>query len=197
MSLRTIITAEDPRLRQRARKVRAISPALQTLIDDMTDTMRAAPGVGLAATQLAVGQRVIVVEFREDGADPEAPQKLFVVVNPDITHRSNEMVDGVEGCLSIPGFAGDVERHAWVTVKGLNRHGRPFRLKARGWLARIFQHEIDHLDGVLFIDRATRVWKPEPEPEASGQGSVVSGQSEPSSTPALAPERSAGASVSD
>ncbi|HKY83354.1 MAG TPA: peptide deformylase [Anaerolineales bacterium] len=164
MSLRTIITAEDPRLRQRARKVRAISPALQTLIDDMTDTMRAAPGVGLAATQLAVGQRVIVVEFREDGADPEAPQKLFVVVNPDITHRSNEMVDGVEGCLSIPGYAGDVERHAWVTVKGLNRHGRPFRLKARGWLARIFQHEIDHLDGVLFIDRATRVWKPEPEP---------------------------------
>ena len=112
MSLRTIITAEDPRLRQRARKVRAISPALQTLIDDMTDTMRAAPGVGLAATQLAVGQRVIVVEFREDGADPEAPQKLFVVVNPDITHRSNEMVDGVEGCLSIPGYAGDVERHA-------------------------------------------------------------------------------------
>ncbi len=164
MSLRTIITAEDPRLRQRARKVRVVSPALQTLIDDMIDTMHAAPGVGLAATQLAVGQRVIVVEFREDEADAGAPPKLFVVVNPDITHRSNEIADGVEGCLSIPGYAGDVERHAWVTVKGLNRHGRPFRLKARGWLARIFQHEIDHLDGVLFIDRATRVWKLEPEP---------------------------------
>ncbi len=164
MSLRTIITAEDSRLRQRARKVRSISPALQTLIDDMIETMRAAPGVGLAATQLAVGQRVIVVEYREDEADAEAPLKLFAVVNPDISHRSNEMVNGVEGCLSIPGYAGDVERHTWVTVKGLNRHGRPFRLKARGWLARIFQHEIDHLDGVLFIDRATRVWKPEPEP---------------------------------
>ncbi len=176
MSLRTIITAEDSRLRQRARKVRSISPALQTLIDDMIETMRAAPGVGLAATQLAVGQRVIVVEYREDEADAEAPLKLFAVVNPDISHRSNEMVNGVEGCLSIPGYAGDVERHTWVTVKGLNRHGRPFRLKARGWLARIFQHEIDHLDGVLFIDRATRVWKPEPEPEASGQLSVASGQ---------------------
>jgi len=170
MSLRTIITAEDPRLRQRARKVRTISPELQTLIDDMVETMRAAPGVGLAATQVAAGQRVIVVEHREDEGEAETPPKLFAVINPDITHRSSDLVDGVEGCLSIPGYAGDVQRHAWVTVKGLNRHGRPFRLKARGWLARIFQHEIDHLDGVLFIDRATRVWKLEPEPEAEAEG---------------------------
>jgi len=163
MSLRTIITAEDPRLRQRARKVRSITPEVQTLIDDMVDTMRAAPGVGLAATQLAMVQRVIVVEHRETDQEPEAPPRLFAVVNPEITHRSSELVGGVEGCLSIPGYAGDVERHSWVTVRGLNRHGRPFRLKAHGWLARIFQHEIDHLDGVLFIDRATRVWKIEPE----------------------------------
>jgi len=173
MSLRTIITAEDHRLRQRARKVRTVSPAVRSLIEDMVDTMRAAPGVGLAATQLAVDQRVIVVEYRDDEQNAEAPPKLFTVVNPDITHRSSEMVEGVEGCLSIPGYAGDVERHAWVTVKGLNRHGRPFRLKARGWLARIFQHEIDHLDGVLFIDRATHVWKLEPE---GPPDSLASGQ---------------------
>jgi peptide deformylase len=164
MTQRTIITLEDPRLRERAHKVRAFSPSLQALIDDMIETMRLAPGVGLAAPQVAVGQRVIIVEWPLDDDHPDAPRKLYAVVNPEITRRSTEMVEGVEGCLSIPGYVGEVERHEWVTVTGLNRHGRPFRLKARGWLARIFQHEIDHLDGVLFIDRATRVWEPEPEP---------------------------------
>jgi hypothetical protein len=76
------------------------------------------------------------------------------------------MVDGSEGCLSIPGYFGEVARHEAVTIRGLDRDGRPFRLKAKDWLARVFQHEIDHLDGVLFIDRATRVWQPEPEEEA-------------------------------
>jgi peptide deformylase len=167
MSLRPIITTEDPRLRQRALPVDRFTDDLQALIDDMVETMRAAPGVGLAATQLGVRQRVIVVEYPPEGGDDEAerPPKLYVVVNPEITRRSSEMISASEGCLSIPGYVGDVERHVAVTVRGLNRRGQPVRLKARGWTARIFQHEIDHLDGVLFIDRAERVWRLEPEAE--------------------------------
>jgi len=167
MSLRPIITTEDPRLRQRAHPVDRFTDDLKTLIADMIDTMRAAPGVGLAATQLGVRQRVIVVEYPPETAEGEdtPPPKLYVVVNPEITRRSTELVNGTEGCLSIPGYVGDVERHAAVTVRGLNRRGQPFQLKARGWMARIFQHEIDHLDGVLFIDRAERVWRPQAEAE--------------------------------
>jgi len=169
MSVQPIITTEDPRLRQRARKVDRFTDDLQTLIDDMIETMRAAPGVGLAAPQLGVRQRVIVVEYPPEHAEDEEPPppKLYVVVNPEIVRRSPDVVTGVEGCLSIPGYVGDVERHTWVTVRGLNRRGAPFQVRARGWTARIFQHEIDHLDGVLFIDRATRVWKPEPAQEES------------------------------
>jgi len=168
MSLRTIITTEDPRLRQRAHPVDRFTDDLQTLIEDMVETMRAAPGVGLAATQLGVRQRVIVVEYPPEAGEDEAepPPKLYVVVNPEISRHSTEMVGGTEGCLSIPGYVGDVDRYAAVTIRGLNRRGKPFQLKARGWMARIFQHEIDHLDGVLFIDRAERVWRPEPEAPA-------------------------------
>jgi peptide deformylase len=116
---------------------------------------------------LGVRQRVIVVEYPpESGEDEEAkPPKLYVVVNPEIVRQSSEMVTAAEGCLSIPGYMGDVERATAVTVRGLNRRGQDLRLKARGWTARIFQHEIDHLDGVLFIDRAERVWRMEPEPD--------------------------------
>ena len=163
MSQRPILTTEDPRLRQRAHAVDRFTDDLQSLIQDMIETMRAAPGVGLAATQLGVRQRVIVVEYPPETAkeDEDVPPKLYVVVNPEITRRSTETVTAAEGCLSIPGYMGDVERHAAVTVKGLNRRGQPMQLKTRGWTARIFQHEIDHLDGVLFIDRAERVWRPE------------------------------------
>jgi peptide deformylase len=166
MSLRPVLTTEDPRLRLRAHAVDRFTDDLQTLIDDMVETMRAAPGVGLAATQLGVRQRVIVVEYPPEGAsddEEEPPVKLYAVVNPEIARRSTETITATEGCLSIPGYLGSVERHAAVTVKGLNRRGKPFQLKARGWTARIFQHEIDHLDGVLFIDRAESVWRPEPE----------------------------------
>ena len=96
--------------------------------------------------------------------DEEVPTKLYMVVNPEVSRFSNELVTGVEGCLSIPGFAGEVERSESVTIKGQNRHGKPFRLKAKGWLARIFQHEIDHVNGILYIDRSEKVWKLEEEP---------------------------------
>ena len=195
MTLRTIVSLPEPVLRRKARPVTAFDKNLQTLIDDMIETMRAAPGVGLAAPQVNVPERVIVVEYAEEepGAGepaeenpPETPQpgfdklspaaqglgsgqrpkpkpRLYVLVNPEIVKSSDETELGVEGCLSIPGLVGEVERNLMVQVKGLNRRGRPTKVKAEGWLARIFQHEVDHINGVLFTDRATQVWRPEPE----------------------------------
>lgn len=162
MSVRKVVTIPHPVLRRKARKVGNFGPELQELIDDMVETMRAAPGVGLAAPQVDVPWRVIVVEYGEDD-DEDTPPKLFTLVNPEIIRSSNETVSGIEGCLSIPEIAGEVERHQTVTVKGLNRHKQLVKIKASGWLARVFQHEIDHLDGVLFTDRADKVWKLEGE----------------------------------
>jgi peptide deformylase len=160
MVKRDIITLPDPVLKKKARKVSEFGPDLQRLIDDMVETMREAPGVGLAAPQVNVSMRVIVVEFGDE-EDEEIPAKLFTIVNPEITRQSQETVMGIEGCLSIPGILGEVERSSSVTLKGFNRHGKPIRIKANGWLARIFQHEVDHLDGVLFVDRAEEVWMSE------------------------------------
>ncbi len=162
MTVRKIVTPPNPTLRRKALKVRAFGPSLQTLIDDMIETMRVAPGVGLAAPQVDTSQRVIVVEYAEPSEDPDTPAKpakLYAVVNPEIARTSNETVLGNEACLSLPGFMGEVERYESVTVKGLDRHGNDFKLKPKGFLARIFQHEIDHLNGVLFIDHATEVWR--------------------------------------
>ena len=164
MPLLEIVSIPDPVLRRKARKVTEFGPDLQTLIDNMLETMRNAPGVGLAAPQVAEPLRVIVVEYGDED-DEEKPPKTYALVNPEITRFSKESVVGTEGCLSVPNMVGDVERPEAVTVKGLNRHGQPTTIKAKGWLARIFQHEIDHLDGVLFVDRAISIWKPEDNPE--------------------------------
>jgi peptide deformylase len=163
MTIREIVTLPNKILRQKARKVTSFDAELQTLIDDMVDTMRAAPGVGLAAPQVDVPLRVIVVEFSEDPEDEETPPKLYTLVNPEIARASAEEELGTEGCLSIPRIVGDVERPLTVTVKGLNRRGQSVKIKAGGWLARIFQHEVDHLNGVLFVDQAERVWQVEGE----------------------------------
>jgi peptide deformylase len=163
MAVREIITLPQPVLRRKARKVTDFGLELQTLVDDMIETMRVAPGVGLAANQVAVPWRVIVVEYGDE-EDEEAPPRLYTVVNPEITRFSNETELVTEGCLSVPGIAGEVKRYQTITVKGLNRRGKPVTIKARDWLARIFQHEIDHLDGILFVDRAERVWKSEETP---------------------------------
>jgi peptide deformylase len=163
VSLRPIVFTPDPVLRRKARPVAKFDNGLQTLIDDMIETMRAAPGVGLAAPQVNASERLIVVEFGDE-EDDSVPPKLFVLINPEITRSSPETNFGPEGCLSIPGLLGEVERSHAVTVKGRNRHGQPMTVKAKGWLARIFQHEIDHLNGVLFTDRAIRVWKAEQPP---------------------------------
>lgn len=126
----------------------------------MIDTMRDAPGVGLAAPQVGMGERVIVVEYAEEERE-DAPKKLYVMVNPEIKEISPDTELGIEGCLSVPGLQGEVERSREIIIKGKNRNGRPMRVKAKDWMARIFQHEIDHLNGVVFTDRATRVWTPE------------------------------------
>ena len=170
MALRKIVTLPEPVLRRKAHSVTKFDRNLQGLIDDMVETMREAPGVGLAAPQIGLSERLIVVEYyerQEDEDKEQAPKKVWAVVNPEIVKASEEILLGVEGCLSIPNLVGEVERHAVVHIRGLNRHGKPMKLKAEGWLARIFQHEIDHLNGVLFTDRATRVWQPpqEVEPE--------------------------------
>lgn len=162
MAIREIITLPDPVLRRKAHKIDALDKDLQTLIDDMVETMRVAPGVGLAAPQVGISQRLIVVEFGEED-DEEAPKKLYVLINPEIIFASTEKVTATEGCLSIPGLIGEVERSERVLVKALTRRGQPVKIKARGWLARIFQHEIDHLDGIVYPDRAIRVWKPGPD----------------------------------
>ena len=168
MALRTIVTLPDPVLKRKAHTVNKFDKTLQTLLDDMVETMREAPGVGLAAPQIGLSERIIVIEYyerEEDEENEDAPKKVWAVINPEIVKTSEETLMGVEGCLSIPGLVGEVERHAAVQVKGMNRHGKPMKIKAKGWLARIFQHEIDHLNGVLFTERATRVWRPSQEVE--------------------------------
>lgn len=164
MSVREIITLPEPVLRKKARKVSQYNNELQALIDDMVETMRAAPGVGLAGPQINVPLRVIVVEFGDE-EDEDVPPKLHIVVNPELSKFSQELVSGTEGCLSIPGFLGEVERSKAVTVKGYNRHGQPLKIKTKGWLARIFQHEVDHLDGILYIDRTDKIMEIQEEPD--------------------------------
>ncbi|MEA3336484.1 MAG: peptide deformylase [Chloroflexota bacterium] len=153
MGVREISLIGDEILRKKARKVKKFDRKLHQLIDDMVETMRDAPGIGLAAPQVGVSQRVIVVEFPEDEEDLES-NRLYEVVNPQIVFASEDIVEGEEGCLSIPDILGEVWRAQMVVLKGQDRNGKTQRLEAHDWLARVFQHEVDHLDGVLFIDHA-------------------------------------------
>jgi peptide deformylase len=169
MTVREILTEPNPVLRKKAQKVKTVTADIRRLVEDMVETMRAAPGVGLAAPQIGVSQMVITVEYAEEpeqkpeeGAPPPKPV-LYILINPEITRTSREKIAGIEACLSVPGFAGEVERHVEVVVKGYNVQGAPVRIKTKGWLARIFQHEIDHTNGTLYVDRATKVWEIKPE----------------------------------
>jgi len=166
MALREIITVPNDVLRRKAHKITTFDKELQQTIDDMVETMREAPGVGLAAPQIGLTERLIVVEYDIDDEVEDGPKKLYTIVNPEIIQASEETETGLEGCLSIPGLVGEVERNLEIVVRGQNRRGQPVKIKAEGWLARIFQHEIDHLDGILYTDRATKVWKPSPEEES-------------------------------
>jgi len=170
MAVRSIVLADNPLLRQKSKKVKRFDKGLEALIEDMVETMHAARGVGLAAPQIGVLSRVIVVELPDDEEDPQSG-KLFVLCNPEIVRAEGEE-EGEEGCLSVPGYVGLVKRAAVVTVRGQDRRGRRVRVKARGLLARAFQHEIDHLNGILYIDRVEspdKLWRIVPEGEAEGK----------------------------
>ena len=164
MAIREIALVPEQVLRRKAHKVADFGPETQKLIDDMVETMREAPGVGLAAPQIFESLQLVVVEYGDEEKEDAKP-KLYVIANPEIVKRSQETESAVEACLSIPGLVGEVERNEAIEIRGLNRIGKPIKIKARGWLARIFQHEIDHLDGVLYTDRAERVWQPKDEEE--------------------------------
>lgn len=160
MTILEIIKPNNPVLRQKGRPVTNFNDqSFQKLVDDMIETMRAADGVGLAAPQVNESLRVAVIEtmpdLDEEGNEIEGTRDLYVIANPEIVWESREMVDGIEGCLSIPGYLGEVSRHQAIRVRAQDRHGNKIRLRLYDWDARIFQHEIDHLDGVLYIDRLT------------------------------------------
>jgi len=165
MALREIVTVPNDVLRRKAHRIESFDKDLQKTIDDMVETMREAPGVGLAAPQIGLLSRLVVIEYEEDDEKEDSPKKLYVLANPEIVKVSDETEMGIEGCLSIPALVGEVERPLEIVVRAQNRRGQPVKIKASGWLARIFQHEIDHLDGILYTDRATKVWKPSPEEE--------------------------------
>jgi peptide deformylase len=154
-----IIKLPNPILRQKTRPVTRFDGELQELIDKMIAAMREANGVGLAAPQVNRNLQLSVIETlpKYDDKEQEIPdsRQLFVIANPEIVWRSRSLVDGVEGCLSIPGYVGEVERHEAIRVRAQDRHGKKIKLRLTGWTARIFQHEIDHLNGVLYIDKLT------------------------------------------
>ncbi|HEX9056505.1 MAG TPA: peptide deformylase [Ktedonobacterales bacterium] len=158
MAIRPILTRERPVLRRKAHKVSLFDKSLDRLVQDMWETMYDAPGVGLAAPQIGVPLRVLVAEWDEE-EEEGGEHHLYraALVNPEIVKRANEELLGTEGCLSIPGYVGDnIRRAAAVTVKARDPKGKEVRIHAEGWFARILQHEIDHLDGILFTDRLDR-----------------------------------------
>jgi len=147
MAIHRIITSENPILRQKGKKIHHFDASIAKLIDDMFETMHAARGVGLAAPQIALSLRICVAEFEDN---------KVALVNPEIVKAEGEEL-GTEGCLSIPGYVGDnIRRATKITVKAQDARGKPIKVRAEGWFARILQHEIDHLDGVLFLDRLDR-----------------------------------------
>jgi peptide deformylase len=170
-----ITRAGDPVLRQKARKCKSFGSSLDALVTEMLDAMHAADGLGLAAPQISVPLRVIVIEMPaelDEEGNEICPSKLYVYCNPEVVEASGEE-EGQEGCLSVPGYVGQVKRATSVTVKGQDIKGRKIRTKATGLLARAFQHEIDHINGILFIDRVDspeKLRRIQPDEEQSEHG---------------------------
>ena len=149
---------DDTVLHQPAARVRDFGPALHRLLDDMVVTLRSASGVGLAAPQIGLSQRIAVIEYPEDEERPEETKRIYELINPEIIKAKGSEI-AQEGCLSMPGLAADVDRATQLIVRAQDRHGNEVRYKVYDWLARILQHEIDHLLGVLMTDRATEVYR--------------------------------------
>ncbi|MDP9728430.1 peptide deformylase [Alicyclobacillus tolerans] len=147
MALRVIRTGNDPVLRQVAKPVPVVNEAIRKLLSDMAETMYHAEGIGLAANQIGIAKRIVVMDIGKESG-------LIEMVNPEIIEKSGTQ-RSVEGCLSLPGISGEVTRAAYVRVRALNRQGETFEIEAKDLLARCIQHEIDHLDGILFTDYLT------------------------------------------
>ncbi len=162
MSAREIIIIPHLTLRKKSEKVSDFGPDLQQLIEDMIETLHENSGAGLAAPQINVPQQVILVEYGTE-ENEEIPPTLHVVINPRVTRFSQEILTGAEGCLSVPGLMGEIERADEIVLEGQDRFGEPLKMRLQGWVARIFQHEIDHINGILFTDRATSVWETDEE----------------------------------
>lgn len=159
MSVLQIRTLPDPVLRQKAKKVTKIDASIKRLIDDMIDTMRAASGAGLAAPQIGVSLRIAVIELPDE--------EVITLINPQVIKRIGARILE-EGCLSVPGYRGEIKRSVTVKVKAQDRQGKEFRLKAEELLAQALEHEIDHLNGVLYIDHlegSEKLFKVEAVPE--------------------------------
>lgn len=174
MTVRTILRYPDPRLRQRANPVLEVTEDIRRLVDDMAETMYQAPGIGLAATQINEAWRIIVIDISE------RRNQTYIFINPDITYREGEQ-GREEGCLSVPGIYETVKRANRIRVRALDRDGKSFELEAEGQLAACIQHEIDHLEGKVFIDylsrlKQTRIRKKlEKRDHPLGTGSLLNG----------------------
>lgn len=153
MALLNILTYPDKFLKQKAKPVKEIDKSIQKLIDDMAETMYDAPGTGLAAVQVGVDKRIIIY----DGLPGESDDDLRVLINPVIVSSSGETISKQEGCLSVPDYREDVKRFQFVHVEGLDRKGKPVTIKTDDFISIVLQHEIDHLNGILFIDRISKL----------------------------------------
>jgi peptide deformylase len=174
--IREIRKIGDPVLRRKAKKVEKINKDTQKLLDDMIETMHKANGMGLAAPQIGISQRIAVVEVPKDAAEKveETPAVVqYQLINPEVVKQSEDTWEHQEGCLSIPGWRGDVARPNKIVVRALDREGNRIKIEAEGMLARALLHEIDHLDGVLYIDKLVspdRVWRVDEDATEDAEG---------------------------
>jgi len=160
MALLDIVTIgkEDEILHRTTKRIRKFDAALHKLLDDMTETMRNSEGAGLAAPQVGLDKRISVLEWPKDPEDPENTMETFELINPEIIRTKGSEV-GMEGCLSLPGMAADVDRATYVLLRAHDRYGKQYRLKAYDFLARIIQHEVDHLQGVMMTEKAVQLYR--------------------------------------
>lgn len=165
MTIRQLRTLPDPALKQKAKRVSTIDSSIRQLIDDMVDTMQQAQGVGLAAPQVGISLRVVVLQM--------PGEEVITIINPQVVKRSGER-EVSEACLSVPGYAGEIKRSVSVTVKGQDRQGKAIRLKAIDLMAQALEHELDHLNGVLYIEHIDSLDKlHKVEPETQGEVSPI------------------------
>lgn len=175
MALLRILVEGDPRLREKAIKIKSVDGSLRKLAADMHETMDDAPGVGLAGPQVGVMRRIIVIHVPGEYEGEDEPDVRMTLLNPEVVKAQGE-VTAEEGCLSIPYWVGDVPRAEVVTVKAMDLDAKPVRFKAKGWTARVLQHEIDHLNGILFIDRVedkSTLRRIEPDEEVKREEDLV------------------------